>query len=316
MKELLCIMVLLLFLGSCERKEALFTAANIKERAKNCEVFEDFTVPVKEGYTTFVTFNKDTLAVTNESITIKIPKGSDLGTKSGDNGLNIDFGVVQADKIYSSYWQAIMFEDSEKGDYDYNDLIIHVRNECQRPSNQNYNLQNISIQPIALGSIKQIKLGCILADKSIHIISENVRKDLFEGQKGYINTETDKAPHWYSLKETLMNHQLPKNVNSSIAWFIEVDGKTYYAVGTALNYNDYAIFNNEGMPYGLVAYSTFSYPEENVSIHKAYPGFQDWISNGTPNIGASVSKFCCKHASIPFICPDGVTRSLWNYNKN
>ena len=42
------------------------------------------------------------------------------------------------------------FEDSRKGDYDYNDLIIHVSWSIRE------NSYTIAVQPIALGSSKKI----------------------------------------------------------------------------------------------------------------------------------------------------------------
>lgn len=87
-----------------------------------------------------------------------------------------------------------MFEDTRFGDYDYNDLIIYVRNL------HSWNKLQIDIQPIALGSQKVIKLGCMIGnDKSEHIISEDVHRDLFGGEKGFINTQSDLQPICYSL---------------------------------------------------------------------------------------------------------------------
>ena len=67
-----------------------------------------------------------------------------------------------------------MFEDTQNGDYDYNDLIIHVKNTASNHAYQHPSetWQTIEIQPIALGSTKTIKLGCILSDGSTHMISE------------------------------------------------------------------------------------------------------------------------------------------------
>ena len=55
-----------------------------------------------------------------------------------------------------------------------------------------------------------IKLGCVIGnDKSEHIISEDVRKDLFGGEKGFINTQSDLQPVCYSLERRL-DHELEK----------------------------------------------------------------------------------------------------------
>ena len=290
--------------------EDLFTD-NKDEKVNRCEPFEDYTVPVKEGYTTYVMYAGDTLAVANEPITIKIPKKA-TATRS-NSGFKVDFGIIENNDTYSKYWQAVMFEDSESMDYDYNDLIIHVRNECLYPWGKDYSLQNISIQPIALGSTKTIKLGCILSDNSEHIVSDNVRRDLFNNTTGFINTESQKEPIRYKLDKWLVEHKLTKNARPSIAWFIEVAGKRYYAISSELDYRNYDMFNQEAMPYGIVTYSTFTYPEELTSIFKAYPGFNDWLNKGAANIGDPVKSLCCKYSYGHILCPDGVTRKIWDY---
>ena len=290
--------------------EDLFTDDK-DEKVIRCEPFEDYTVPVKQGYTTYVMYGEDTLAVANEPITIKIPKNSI--TSRSNSELKVDFDIIKGDSTYSKYWQAVMFEDSESMDYDYNDLIIHVRNECQYPWQKDYSLQSISIQPIALGSTKTIKLGCILSDNSEHIVSDNVRRDLFNNESGFINTESQRDPIRYKLEKWLVEYKLPKNARPSIAWFIEVSGKRYYAVSSELDYRNYEMFNQQAMPYGIIAYSTFTYPEELTSIFEAYPGFKNWLEKGAANIGNPVRNLCCKYAYGNILCPDGVTRKIWDY---
>ena len=88
-------------------------------------------------------------------------------------------------------WQVVAFEDSRKGDYDYNDLIIHVSWSIRE------NSYTIAVQPIALGSSKKIKLGFEKMDGNISsvdevIVAEDCRKDLFEGKEGFINTFSGK----------------------------------------------------------------------------------------------------------------------------
>lgn len=127
-------------------------------------------------------YGQDTVAIVTQPMTIQIPKGMKVSTKgsTGDE-ISIEYEVLNdtdAKIAYNKSWQAIMFEDTRSGDYDYNDLIIHVRNL------HSWNKLQIDIQPIALGSQKVIKLGCVIGnDKSEHIISEDVRKDLFGSEK-------------------------------------------------------------------------------------------------------------------------------------
>lgn len=73
MKITILLTIIICLFTSCH--EDLFTD-NKDEKVNRCEPFEDYTVPVKEGYTTYVMYAGDTLAVANEPITIKIPKNA------------------------------------------------------------------------------------------------------------------------------------------------------------------------------------------------------------------------------------------------
>ncbi len=206
-----------------------------------------------------------------------------------------------------------MFEDTRSGDYDYNDLIIHVRNL------HSWNKLQIDIQPIALGSQKVIKLGCVIGnDKSEHIISEDVRKDLFGGEKGFINTQSDLQPVCYSLERRL-DHELEKGKDeyASIAWFIEVDDNRYFAINADAEYSDYDLLNEEGMPYGLVVYGlngshgTFAYAEEKISLFEAYPDFKNWINGEVVTFGEYADKkmiYKYNYEKIP-----GTTKRIWDW---
>lgn len=67
------------------------------------------------------------------------------------------------------------------------------------------------------------------------------------------------------------------------------------------------------MPYGIVTYSTFTYPEESTSIFQAYPGFNDWLNHGAANIGNPIKDVCYKYFYGHILCPDGITRKIWDY---
>lgn len=308
MNRLLTLCFFTLGLGACVHNHSL--SVDIEQRHSNCEGFESFTVPVKEGFTTYVTYNEDTLAVASEPITIKVPKGSiNSKVKSASSSLKIDYGILQEGTTYSQHWQAVMFEDTRTGDYDYNDLVLHISNRFQRQNKDN--ILTIKIQPIALGSTKTIKLGCIICDDhSEHIISEDVRKDLFQDAKGFINTKSSEDPIRYPLEPQITDYRIPyEAVNSStIAWFIEVEGNRFYAVSGELDYKNYDMFNDEAMPYGLVMYSTFAYTEEKQSIYEAYPDFLKWLNGSSPTIGNPSKSLLYKYAVLP------CTPYLWNYN--
>lgn len=308
MKFLLSFCLLSLGLGACIHKESL--SVDIEQRHINCEAFENFTVPVREGYTTYVTYQGDTLAVASEAITIRVPKGSSNSlVKSTSSPLKIDYGVLKEGTTYSQQWQAVMFEDTRTGDYDYNDLVLHVNNRFQRQNKDN--ILTIKIQPIALGSTKTISLGCIICDdRSEHILSEDVRKDLFQDQTGFINTVSSETPVRYPLEPLITDYRIAyESVNSStIAWFIEVEGKRYYAVSGELDYKDYDMFNQDAMPYGLVMHSTFAYAEEKQSIYEAYPNFLKWLNGNSQTIGSGTKSLLYKYVVRP------CSPYLWDYN--
>ena len=215
-----------------------------------------------------------------------------------------------------------MFEDTQNGDYDYNDLIIHVKNTASNHAYQHPSetWQTIEIQPIALGSTKTIKLGCILSDGSTHMISDDVRTDLFGGRQGFINTVNDNDPIRYKLASTnIKNYAMPKKEKTSaawVAWFIEVDGKRMYAASSDIDYKSYDMVNKENMPYGLAVSNnngTFSYPQEKNSLFETYPGFSDWINGKVSSIGSFQKELVYKYCSGGIIGEDGKSHKIWDY---
>lgn len=279
-----------------------------KDIIVNCDTSQDFLVPISPNCITVVTLDGDTLAVTDRAMTIKVPKGYTT-TRSVNNlsityvdESDINFKILQQ-QTYCAAWTAIMFEDSKQGDYDYNDLIIHVYSKVNTPWGKNIALQNISIQPIALGNTKNISLGCILSDNSEHILYRNVREELFDSNVGFINTVNDKSPIRFKLRETpITDWQLELNSTKSywIAWFIEVDGNRIYAVSSDFEYNRYDnVISKDLLPYGIVVANdngTFKYPQEMTSVFNAYPSFKDWAYNYGMNIGKPnkdhIYKYC------------------------
>ena len=273
MSRILFGLVGIALISSCTRPGNLYNGG---QRIANCVTSEPFEVPVQEGYATYVMYGQDTVAIVTQPMTIQIP-------------------------------------NTRSGDYDYNDLIIHVRNL------HSWNKLLIDIQPIALGSQKVIKLGCVIGnDKSEHIISEDVRKDLFGGEKGFINTQSDLQPVCYSLERRL-DHELEKGKDeyASIAWFIEVDDNRYFAINADAEYSDYDLLNEEGMPYGLVVYGlngshgTFAYAEEKISLFEAYPDFKSWINGEVVTFGKYADKkmiYKYNYEKIP-----GTTKRIWDW---
>ncbi|MEG1660324.1 MAG: DUF4842 domain-containing protein [Bacteroides sp.] len=317
---------------------ALFIGASCIDNAKDlstiatqriicCETANDYQVPIRKGYTTYVTCGEDTLAVANQPITIKIPKSYSIAaTRGGEGFIKVDQKVLAAGskETYAASWQAVMFEDTPNGDYDYNDLIIHVRNNMSIPWGKEFINQFVDIQPIAMGGEKTITLGCILSNGKEHILSKDVRSDLFHNVKGFINTEDEKAAIRYKLEHTSIKEVIPHNNKEAawIAWFIEVGGQRMYAASTDIPYQSYEMVNKENMPYGIVVYGghdgrangTFRYPKEYVSIFTVYPGFQDWINGTATNIGEATEGQYYIYSATGLPGLDGkLNRKIWDW---
>ena len=79
MKKVILAVASIALWASCIEDEKDYSQI-IETRVANCETSKDFSVPVKEGYTTFVTSGEDTLAMANEPITIRIPKNATIST--------------------------------------------------------------------------------------------------------------------------------------------------------------------------------------------------------------------------------------------
>lgn len=263
-----------------------FSDRNLKQTVERLDGLTTKTVVPEKGMISIVTYGTDTLAVLDTYANIIVPK--DL-TDEEKLRVSINEKPLVDYRTYSQYWQAVAFEDTRIGDYDYNDLVIHVKNVCDRPWNKDSIEQSIVIQPIALGGTLNISLGFILSDFTEHIVSTNVRKDLFNDEIGFINT--DNITIRYKLdKEVLHKYKLKKDATPWVAWFIEVGGKRQYAVSSELPNKVYDMLNTEGMPYGLVKYSTFAYPKESISMFMAYPDFSGWINGTKSGIGTGVKE--------------------------
>lgn len=249
-----------------------------------------YTVPVKENLSTVVTFGEDTLTVTNTPINIYIPN-----VLNRFDSLKLDTTAVDTNNLFSQYTQTILFEDIESGDYDFNDLVIYIKNKCKYLNNKDYFLQSIEIQPIALGTKQNIKLGCVLSNGSEYIISNNVREELFNNHKGYINTISGKGNIKFKSYLALDSIRLNKDSNPYIAWFIEINKARYYSVCSEINYEEYNMFGDKDIPYGLVFYNTFTYPEEGNSIFEVYKDFYLWRDGKRSSIGEYSESKCYKY---------------------
>ena len=52
-------------------------------------------------------------------ITIRIPKNATISTRAEGDGINISYTILDegSETTYAKVWQAIMFEDTQNGDY-------------------------------------------------------------------------------------------------------------------------------------------------------------------------------------------------------
>ncbi|MDD4819654.1 MAG: hypothetical protein PHD21_02335 [Flavobacteriales bacterium] len=264
---------------------------------------ELYTVPVQSGKTTYVTLNSDTIAVATEPMTIYIPKSANV-TKAG-KGVSITYQNGQ-DPNAGTYqiWQTIAFEDSKSGDYDYNDLVIHSKYVFSQSK------LKVGIHAIALGSVKDIALGCRIYKKDVlvadKIVVENCREELFGGTEGFINTTNYKDPiHYTKYAKKVEFDEVTNASNVSVVWYIVVDGGTkLFAVNdkfSALdaNYRPYGlVVTNTGNTYWQenynskggewVGFNWFEFPAEGVNIETCYPTFTSWLQGGTLDMSKPV----------------------------
>jgi hypothetical protein len=240
-------------LPSCVKQDEV---TDVETSLENLNVASDmvtttnYTVPVVEGYTTNVSYGGMVYAKTSSPITIKVPKEA-LQSRS-DGNLNITYtqGVTAAADTYTNLWQTVLFEDSKKGDYDYNDIIIHVNYKTVGTK------LTVDVQPIALGSTKDIRIGFIINNNGVdHIVAENCREELFNGREGFINTV--QYDRHYSLIKDKVSVDLSEIGSPTITWFIDVDKTSgTYTRLYAANQDRSKCIDDLGRPYGFALTDT------------------------------------------------------------
>lgn len=263
MKKLILI-IFTIFLTSCVKD-----VNPIIDKDVNDYPISELVVTVTPNKASIVKLGTDTLAVLTRTRSIAVPKYSEITITEIDNSNN---NLKEKYKL----WETVAFEDSKVGDYDYNDLVIHVLIE------QKNNNTQVSIHPIALGSTKIITLG-LRVDGIDHYLTKDCRKDLFNNREGFINTYIFQDRVKYE-KFAIKNFPLTKSTwGKSLDWFIEVDnGLRLYAVS-----KNYPTSNR---PYGLILIDInnpykygyydcgldwFDYPSEGIAIEEVYPDFSN-----------------------------------------
>ena len=305
---LLCLMILSI---SCIKEKNMGSKTSPQDIDVNHFITsESYEVPVREGHVTVVKCSGVTIAEANTPMTIWVPKQSRAKTGSISTSFVPDNQYPNFTENKSQMFQVICFEDSKNADYDYNDLVIHVRYQTKG------SIFAFGVQPVALGSTKPIKLGCVVykGEKQVFKglitpVGADCRSQYFKSQEGFINTvgttSNQKGEKNGYLGSTIRNWDISKMEGSGlmrVEWYIEVDGGTeLYAIST-----DYLSqsFDKNGLPYGLVitttgseytaeegyvcGYDWFNYPKEAKHIKDVYPEIWVWLTTDSVYDFASI----------------------------
>ena len=196
----------------------------IIETLETFAMTQNLTIDVPEGKIAVVTMKDtdDTLAVLPMTASIMVPCSfNSVQTKAlGDPSYTVEYITPKSEKfqsnkfIYDTYF-TLAFEDSRIGDYDYNDLVLNVcLDNRATTSKSKYTTDDfhgrLIVNPIAHGSTKIIGFGIRIGENGEDILlTDNVRRDYFDGREGFINTGK-----WLG----------------DLYFFIEVEGLRFYAV--------------------------------------------------------------------------------------
>ncbi len=238
----LFLFMVFLFTNCVQRIDPVDPNKGHEEVIANMTTTVVYSVPVREGYTTYVTYKGQLLAITSRSIDINIPKEAVSTKGDGDLTVYYKLGTTEITKTY--LWQTICFEDSKTGDFDYNDLIIHTLYQTEDAT------LTVKVHPIALGAAKDSKLGFIWHNGSHSgsvIVAEDCREELFGGMEGFINTNIYNKHFDDFVAEKSVTLPDPSS-SVEINWFIVVDGNnTIYAI----NQYGYHCVDDDGMPFAF-----------------------------------------------------------------
>ena len=293
---------------SCVKQETTIDTGK-KSQAVRLQTAEEYEVPVREGHVTQVSMNGTLLAEAVSPVTILIPKQS--GSKAGES---VSLSYVPTSeypndiemKNNTKLFQVVCFEDSREGDYDYNDFVFHVKYQTRG------NKFGFIIQPIALGSTKPIKLGCVVYKGNTQLFKglitetnsatveyNDCRTQYFQDQEGMINTFGNEVNQRANLNQYMGSSRKVFEINKiadkgapRVEWYIVVDGNTeLYALSTT--YLDKS-FDKNGRPYGIVITETgsaytdrhgnvcgkdwFNDPQESTHIQDVYPEIWQWLT--------------------------------------
>lgn len=320
--SLLALASIVLWSSSClklQRPDNSEKEAEIAQAMEKFVLTESVTVEVPEGKLAVVTLKgtTDTIAILPMTASIMVPSASafaEAETKAkGDPSIDVDIidptggmNVTEGAKYagFSDSYFTLAFEDSFKGDYDYNDLVLEIRLDNRKIEGKKapYTLEDfigrLHIKPIACGSRNKIGFGIRIGKNGEDILlTDDVRRDYFDGAEGFINTA--------SWQNGIMNFDV-REIYSQTGWI----GDLYFFIAVG-NYHLYAANTNIQMldknkcPYGIIVSSVtgndnevygkltpedevaqrevptkeskfkcrtwWRYPYESVSIDEAYP---------------------------------------------
>lgn len=284
------------------------------------EPMVDYEVPVKAGYTTVVSLGDEQIAVTRSPLTISVP--AHAATRAG--GLEISYSNedIFGELGFSQYWHYLSFEDTRRGDCDFNDVVLHCRIKSDVPWNYTGAQtckHTVSVQPVALGSSASLGFGFLYRDQAgvvrEHIVTDDVRRDLFGNEKSFpINTDLAKPTKKVSnLLEPVFECSTTE-AKFQIVWFIQNGSDRLYAATTNFGADrNYDMINSEGMPYGIALTSKWCYPIEHCNIRDAYPGFDAWLRAGDESV--LLSRQVVKNVYLPATIKNGADGDLWDYEK-
>ena len=271
--KIFLIFLTLLMFTSCINHDNVFKPVDIA----NLNLSKDIKIDSRPGMVTIVTnkANGDTIAISGVSANITVSKSTKfyISYKAASEMPEYKNGGV------SRYNQTLAFEDTKKGDQDYNDLIVYVNQE-NGWNGKGYKIK-LKITPIALGSTIPIAFGFDDYDGDEYTIANDCRKELFKSDKGFINTvkngdiKSYKTIHTktYQMKSTDWKY-------TKLNFWIKASGNKLY-IATASHSEeeiDYSLMvGTHNKPYGLSIPDFFEYPAETKSIYNTYPDFDKWI---------------------------------------
>lgn len=284
------------------------------------EPMVDFEVPVKAGYTTVVSLGGEQLAVTRTRLTISVPahvatRAEGLEVSYSDEDIFGEFG-------YAQYWHYLSFEDTRKGDCDYNDVVLHCRVKSDVPWNYNGTQpckHTVSVQPVALGGSATVGFGFLYRDETgvirEHIVTDDIRRDLFNNDRSFpINTDLAKPTRKVSNILKPVFDCTTTDSKFEIVWFIQNGSDRLYAATTNLGADrKYSMINADGVPYGIALTKKWCYPVEKCNIRDAYPGFDEWLRAGDESV--LLGKQVAKNTYLPATVKNGPDGDLWDYEK-